>query len=841
MRRFFLKLLRRRSMEQDLEAELAFHRDLARAAGNPVSLGNAAVIQEQARDLWRFTRVENLWRDLHYAARSLRRSPALVVTALLSLGLGIGINTGIFSLAMEFLFSEPSVTDPASVVSVRMGGNSHARKEAVDFLRNSGLFQDVVGENEESLINFNDGSETSQIFGVQTTKNYFSVLGGPMAYGRGIVRSDPGEVAVLADHFWRTRLHGDPSVVGRAIRLDGRPYTVVGILPADYRSLIGFGFSPDVYVPRYVDDTFLAIYARLKPGMTIGQARAGLVTVARRLDRALPESFRYADDCQVTAAGSADAKAMRTLGLFFLMLLVMVGLVLLIACLNVASLLLARGSARRQELAIRLSLGAGRGRLFQQLLVESLLLAIMGAALGLLLHQALAVALAQLHLPLPVPIRLHLRLDWRVTLYAMLLTGFATVACGLMPAWRSIRQSISPDLRRESRLRGQRALVVAQVALSVLVLSAGFLFLRNLWRANAISPGFDVRHTLRADVNLPPAAYKDVQRKRAYVAEALQALAAIPGIEAAAAARIIPFTDNTHFASQLKLIDSGRTVQARFHWNAVSPRYFEAMSIPVVRGRTFRAGSPREPARPVIVNRTFALRYLADRDPLGRVFLWGESKMPYMIVGIVGDTRNMTIGEDDQPQLYEDLARIDNDRTRVQFVLKSATPPGTQLQAVREAMRRIEPNAGLEVSTVYSSIGFAFLPSQVGAALLGSIGALGLLLAAIGLYGVMVYSVTRRRREIGVRMALGAGKGDVARMVLAGAARLVAVGSAIGLFGAFFFTRPLAMFLVPGLHPTDPLTFVAVAVLLAVTGLLAAWGPARRAAALDPMTSLRYE
>jgi len=532
---------------------------------------------------------------------------------------------------------------------------------------------------------------------------------------------------------------------------------------------------------------------------------------------------------------------MRTVGLFFLMLLVMVGLVLLIACLNVASLLLARGSARRQELAIRLSLGAGRGRLFQQLLVESLLLALVGAALGLLLHQALAVALAQLHLPLPVPIRLHLRLDWRVMLYAILLTGFATVACGLMPAWRSIRQSISPDLRRESRLRGQRVLVVAQVALSVLVLSAGFLFLRNLWRANAISPGFDVRHTLRADVNLPPAAYKDVPRKRAYVAEALQALAAIPGIEAAAAARIFPFTDNTHFASQLTLTDSGRTVQARFHWNAVSPRYFEAMSIPVLRGRTFQAGGAPGPARPVIVNRTFVLRYLADRDPLGRVFLWGESKMPYVIVAIVGNTKNMTIGEDDQPQLYEDLARIENDRTRVQFVLKSATPPGTQLQAVREAMRRIEPNAGLEVSTVYSSIGFAFLPSQVGAALLGSIGALGLLLAAIGLYGVMVYSVTRRRREIGVRMALGAGQRDVGRMVLASAAKLVAAGSAIGLSGAFFFTRPLAMFLVPGLHPTDPLTFVAVAVLLAVTGLLAAWSPARRAAALDPMTSLRYE
>jgi putative ABC transport system permease protein len=511
MCRLFLKMLRRRSMERDLEAELAFHRELAAHHGNPIALGNIAAIKEQARDLWRFTTLENLWRDLLYAGRSLRRSPGLVAAALLSLGLGIGANTGIFSLAVEFLFSEPSAINAASMVSVRMGGNSHARPEAVAFVRNSGLFQDVLSENEELFINFDDGVETRSVFCVQTTKNYFSMLGAPMAYGRGYVPADPDEVVVLANHFWQARFHADPAIVGRAIRLDGRPYVVVGILPADYRTLIGLGFSPDVYVPHYVNDTVLALYARLKPGMTIGQARAGLVTVALRIDKALPESFRYADDCQVMAISGMDRlrgetgdQGAQTLGLFFLMLLVVVGLVLSIACLNVASLLLARGSGRRQELAIRLSLGAGRGRLFQQLLAESLLLAFMGMALGLFLYQALAFGLARLHLPIPIPIRMHLRLDWRVAIYACLLTGFAAIGCGLVPAWRSVRESISPNLRRESRLRGQGALVVVQMALSVIVLAAGFLFLRNLWRANAINPGFDVRHTLRADVTLRP-------------------------------------------------------------------------------------------------------------------------------------------------------------------------------------------------------------------------------------------------------------------------------------------------------------------------------------------------
>ncbi|HTT65761.1 MAG TPA: ADOP family duplicated permease [Bryobacteraceae bacterium] len=844
MRAFFLKLRRRHSLERDLATELAFHREMSSAHGNPIPVGNVAVIQEQSRDLWRFTRIENLWRDIVHGARSLRRSPALVITAVLSLGLGIGINTGIFSLAVEFLFSEPSITDARSVVSVKLGGNSHAKKEVVEFVRASGLFQDVVGENEETYINWNDGVDTRQIFSAQLTKNYFAALGIPMAFGRGILPSDPGEVVVLGNHFWRSRLRGDPAIVGRTLRLDSRPYTVVGILPANFRSLIGFGYAPDVYVPRYLDDTILALYARLKPGMTIGQARAGLVAVAQRLDKVMPEPFRYAGQIQVAAVGGMERIKseieMQTVGLFFVMLLVVVGLVLLIACVNVASLLLARGSARRQELAIRLSLGAGHSRLIQQLLIEAAWLSLLGVAFGLLLRDMMATAVERFQPPLPIPIRLHMSLDWRVTLYAILLACFATMACGLLPALRSIRHSIAPNLRRQGRMRLQRTLVAGQLALSLIVLTASFLFLRNLWKSSCISPGFDIRRTVYADVNLPPQQYKEIAHKRLYVEQALRDLSALPGIESAAAARVIPFTGATRFMTGLKLADTGTTVRAFFYWNAVSPDYFRAMGIRMERGQTFQPSADAA-THPVIVNRTFALRYLADRDPLGRAFRWGESQVPYTVVGIVDDAKNFSLGEDDQPQLYEDLARIDNDRTRVEFVLRTATPPATQLQAVRAALRRVEPNAGLEVATLYSSIGLAFLPSQAGAALLGSIGVLGLLLAAIGLYGVMVYSVSLRTREIGVRLALGANRQDIAFMLLASAARLVLAGSAAGLLCAFFLVKPLALFLVPGLHPNDPLSFLAVAALLALTGLAAAWGPARRAATVDPVTSLRYE
>ena len=844
MSRLFLKTFRRRSLERDLEAELAFHRDMATAHGNPIPLGNTSVVKEQARDLWRFTWIENLWRDVIYGARSLRRNPALVITAVLSLGLGIGINIGIFSIAVEFLFSQPSVRDASSLAAVRVGGNSHSAKAVVDFVRDSGLFEDVVGENEETYINWDDGRETRPLFCVQLTKNYFTVLGAPVSYGRGILPQDPNQVVVLSNRFWRSRLGGDPGIVGRVIRLDGRPYTVVGILPADYRSLIGFGFSPDVYVPRYLEDTILAMYARLKPGMTIGQARAGLITVAHRLDKAIPAPFRYEEGATVTPVASLARveyeSEMQIFGLFFAMLLVVVGLVLLIACVNVASLLLARGAARRPELAVRLSLGAGRGRLFQQLLVETALLSLAGAGAGLLLREAMITAVESFQPPLPLPIHLHISFDWRVTAYAILLATFATMACGLLPAWRSVRQAIAPNLRRGAQMPLQRGLVVVQLAVSLMVLTAGFLFLRNLLRSNTISPGFDVQHTVYANVNLPPEAYKDSARKRVYVTQALRELDALPGIESAAAARVIPFNGGTRFLTGLKLADTGKTVQAFFYWNAVSPDYFRTMGIPVIRGRTFEPATSAA-ARPVVVNRTFAERYLAGRDPLGRQFRFGESKTPCVIVGIAGGTKNLSIGEEPQPQLYEDLARIDNDRTRIGFVVRSATPPGMQLQAVRAALRRVEPDAGLEVSTLYSSIGLAFLPSQIGAAVLGSIGVLGLLLAAIGLYGVTVYSVTRRTREIGVRLALGASRRDIVSMILASAARLVVAGSAAGLVCAFFLVKPLAMFLVPGLRPADPVTFLAGAAVLAATGFAAAWGPARRAAAVDPMSSLRFE
>jgi predicted permease len=844
IRRILLKLLRRRRLQQDLEAELAFHREMAAAAGNPIPLGNTGFIREQAFDLWRFNRTENLWRDLLFAVRTLRKSPGFVLTALLSLGLGIGINTAIFSLAVEFLMSRPSVRDAASVVYLREGGNSHMEPATIDLLRRSGVFEDVAGENEETFINFNDGSETRRVFALQATRNYFTALGVPLALGRGWNESDPGEVVVLNPRFWRTRLGGDPAIVGRAIRLDGRLYTVLGILPEDYRSLIGYGYAPDLFVPTYIEGTVLAAYARLKPGMTVGQANAAMPALAERLQRESAQQMDMHEPFHATpVAGIArlkqDGQAL-TVILFFAALLVIVGLVLIIACVNVANLLLARAAARQQEIATRLALGASRGRLLQQLLAESLLLALAGAGLGFLLALAAAKAAASIPLPFPVPIRLRIDPDWRVATYAAVLAVISAVSCGLAPAWQSVRQSLAAGMHREPKLRMRRVLVVAQIAVSFVVLTTTALFLQNLARSASLGPGFDVRHTLRADVYLPPAKYKEGRAINSFAGRALDGLRAIPGVASAAAARIIPFTDSTTFGSDVTFPDTGAKLNVQFNWNAVTPDYFRAMDIPLLRGRAFGPGD-NGAAMVVVVNDVFVRQYLANREPVGATFLWGPDRAVHTIVGVVRATKNMTIGENPRPQLYEPLAQIRNDRTRIQFVIRSEMPPAAQIAAVRQALRQAEPAAGLEVETMFAGIGFAFLPSQVGAALMGSVGALALVLALIGLYGVLAYSITRRTREIGVRVAVGATPKHVSRLVLDDFARLLAAGIGIGLAVSLLVTRPLAIFFVPGLRPSDPASLAAVIAVLGATGVLAALGPVRRALKVDPLECLRCE
>ena len=846
MRRFWKKLFSRRRLEQDLEDELAFHREMSGSGSIP--FGNLGVIKEQAFDLWRFTTIENLWRDIRYGVRGLKKHPSLVATAVLSLALGIGANTAIFSLGVEFLLSEPSVADGNSLVHIQFNRNSHADSEEFALTRESKLFAGVAGENEVMLMNWNNGVETRQVFSDITSKNFFTLLGIPVALGRGFAETDPDQVAVLHHHFWMQRFNGDPAIVGKTIMLDGRPYTILGVLPANFRSLIGYGFAPDIFVPVFQPDTYLALYGRLLPGVGLEQARAAAQSIAvRRLGtQAASKRARHPEAEVEPVVGFARLRneQIKTVGLFFAILLVLAGLVLFIACANVASLLLARASTRTREMAVRLSLGASRGRLMQQLLAESLILSSVGAGCGLLLAWWINRALAQFNAPAPIPIRLTAEIDWRVALYAATLSITATVACGFIPAWQAARESFMHDSRSTGRMFLRRAIVVCQVAVSMVVLSTGILFVRNLMRSSALSPGFDVQHTVLAAINLPRAQYKDAKKIALYAERAVQELKALPGVQSAAAARTIPFTDALRSVTDLRFNGSDGPVRALFNWNAITADYFEALSIPMLAGRTFQATDAAAAERNVIVNPAFVREYAKCpvADAVGRTFVWGDNKAQvYQITGVAASTKVMTIGEEEVPQMYQYLPRMDDAREQLRFVVKSALPPAAVVKEVHDALRRIEPDAGIDAKTLFASIGFAFLPSQIGAAVLGTMGLLGLLLSMIGLFGVMAYSVARRTQEIGVRIAVGAPMASILRLVLEDAGRIVVLGSGIGIAVALTATRPLGSFLIAGLPPHDPITFVAALAVFTVTGAVASWGPAWRATRVDPLTCLRQE
>ncbi|MEP7367498.1 MAG: ABC transporter permease, partial [Acidobacteriota bacterium] len=690
MAKWWKKLFRRGRLEQDLAAELEFHREMAGANGGTIPLGDAGRIQEEVYDAWRFNAIENLCRDLTYAVRGLWKSKGLALSALLSLGLGIGVNTAIFSLAVEFLLSQPSIREAERVVYIRVAGGSHAEPRVVEEFDRSGVFDGVAGETDEPAINWNDGRETIPIVATQTTKNFFQVLGVPVALGRGWTASDPDDVVVLQHRFWMKHFHGDTGVLGKTMVLDGRVYTVLGVLPDGHRTLIGYGYSPDVYVPHFVKDAHLAMYARLKPGMGLGEGGAALATLSKRLSEQNADEKRYTNPGQMTPVGGfarlqQESKAL-TIAAFFGVLLLLVGLVLLIACVNVAGMLLARASARRQEIAIRLSLGATRGRLFQQLLAESVALAVAGTAVGFAMAMTLVKVLSAIPLPIPIPVRLHVEPDWRVVAYAAALAVVATLASGLAPAWQTVKDSLAADLHKERRLRLRRGLVVAQVAVSFVVLVTGALFLRSLMQSASLSPGFDIRNTARAAAHLPPGTYQEKGQMWAYSQRAVRELAALPGVEAAAAARIIPFNDATNNGTTATFPDTGEKRHIRYDWNAVTPDYFKTMSIPLVAGRAF-IDSDGTGSKVVVANRVFARLFLAGRQAVGTRFSMDGGV--YEIIGVVEGTKVMTMGEEAQPQLYEPLAGAADGRTKMNFVVKSATPPAGQLRAMRETLRRI--------------------------------------------------------------------------------------------------------------------------------------------------------
>jgi len=855
--RRILYLGRRSRFEAELADEIQFHIEmradeleqsgLSRSdalAQASREFGHATRAREEARAAWQFRWIEDLVGDLRYAGRALRHSPGFAATAILSLALGIGVNTAIFSLTTEFIFSQPSCRRPETLVALRIGGSSHSPIEQYRFLRDAHIFPGLAGLREQDEANWRNGDDTYRLWAVRVTSNFFEVTGVPVAFGRPIQDADE-HVTVLTDHFWRNRLGADPKVLGRTLILDGQGFTVVGVLPRNHHTLTGFGFSPDLYVPD--DKTYVALYARLPEGMTRQEAFDRLHSACEELDKVYPrQEQRWSKGIRVSGIGGFERLALAEsipIGAFFAMLIIVVALLLLIACANVASLLLARASSRRHELALRLAIGATRGRIVRQLLAESLLLALSGTAAGLALNLSLTALFNRIQLPLPIPIRLLIQPDGRLLLYSALLALLSALLAGLGPAIAATRVELNPALKQaEHQVAGRRwnlrnALVVGQLAVSMLLLTAGSLFLRNLVKATTMEPGFDIDHTIWAYVRLVPGRYASHGRIRAFIDSELELVRSMPGVEAATIVSAVPLNDRWHTQERFRVDHGENVIEMRYPFNFVGPEYFRTMGIPILAGREFRASDSEGV---VILNESFARRVFGARSPVSHTLRF-RNEPPVTVIGLARDAKYVSLGEESTPTLYMPYFRKSVSMVNLHFMIRASHRPAELVKALNKRLGEIDPSTSIEVKPMRESMGLALLPSRVGAALLGSMGVLGLCLAAVGLYGVLFYAVSRRIREIGVRVALGAGPGDILCAVFGESFWLVGLGMAIGLGVALLATRPLAMFLVPDLSPADPASYIVVSAILALVATLATVSPALHALRIDPMTALRYE
>jgi putative ABC transport system permease protein len=829
------------------------------------TFGPAALVAEQCRDARRVALVQNLIRDLHYTRRSLFRQPLLVFAASLSIAVAIAANAVIFSLANELLLSPPTARHAERLAYIRMTNGSHVSYPQWRDLNDSGALAGLAGYQIEIEVNWTGPERAVSLIPLVVTPNFFDVVGVPVEMGRGFTSAEaqpgtPANVVVISDSFWRNRLESDPGAVGRTLIFNGWPHTVVGILPPRLRAVPGLGLAPEVYLPLSRDvlpqidsrnGAAVMLIGRLRDDQSFEQGRAALASAARRIENA-SGGKEFGGIAQFAAVGGLRRiGAFDQLAVFFGVLGIAVGIILAIACANVAGLLLSRGAVRRREVAVRVALGASRTRLVQQFLAEAAWLALFGTALGLLLAQAVSQSLSRVRLPVPIPIDLHATIDLRLMFAALCLMIATTFLCGLVPALQVTRPALLPALKLDEPRYGRRRwtlrtlLVMGQMGVTLVLLLTAVLFLRNLGRARELNPGFDTTRTLVAQVSFVEGRYTAAGRA-AFLEEATARLAAIPGVRGAAYAQSVPLTlrSGTTTGSRLRWIEGGEWFQARYEGNFVGPGYFSTMGIGMVRGREFLPIDTPGNRAVAIVNEEFGRRYLSDRDPIGRhLVLPGPTKQgyPVEIVGVVTNSKHRTIGEPQQAAIYESYVQRANPGRFVHILVGTAGAAEPLARDVERLLSSMDPTAAVDVTPMRSALAFAFLPSQLGAAVLGALGVLGLGLAMVGLYATIAFSVSRRTAEIGVRMALGATRRAVLRLVLVDAAWLAGIGITIGMALAALVTRPLSMFLVTGLSPGDPASFIGTAMLLLIVSLTAAVGPARRAMLIDPVTALRRD
>ncbi len=870
-------VFRRPRVEQEMEEELQSHlltraddlerQGLARAEAERqarIEFGGYQRYKEECREALGSRLLGELIADVRYGLRMLRKNTGFTVAAVLTLALGIGVNAAVFSVVSAVLLHPLPYSDPDRLVWItefwpRLNNTVVPSPDFLNWTAQNQVFESVAAYGGFGELNLSGSGEPERIDGIGVTWNFFPMLGVRPALGRGFLPEEdrPGgpPVVLLSHSLWRRRFHSDPNLVGKVITLDEKGYTVIGIMPDSFR--FPGDWSPELFAPSGLPPkadwsaralAIVAVIGRLKQGVGLERAKSDVITINRRSDKTVSPTFaqmRVGLQVRIETLHQHLAGDARPV---LLILLGAVGFVLLLACANVANLQLARAAAREKEFAVRAALGAGRWRLTRQLLIESFALALLGGAAGLILGAG-GVGLLRHFGPRNIPGLGSAGFDLWVFAFIAAITVCTGVAFGLAPVFVASRLQLEETLKETkpsapaagAAQRVRALLLVSEVALALVLSTGAGLLIRSFVRLTSVDPGFDPRHILTERIMLPLGKYPKPAQQAAFLENVLEGLSELPGVESVAAASSPPVMG---IATRTSVEVEGRPVPPEMSRSTpecvITPAYFRTLRIPLTSGRYFTSGDADSAHRVAIVNEIFARGVFGDENPVGRrIRLGGSEGKWYSIVGLVQNVRHLPLGTDPSAEIF--TSYLQDPGPSMTLLVRAISDPLSLAATVREKVQEVDRNQPVyDVATMDHRLSEAVAPQRFNTMVLTIFAGMAVVLAGVGVYGVMTYSVTRRTHEIGIRMALGAQRQDVMKLVLRYGAALAVLGITAGVAGALALTRFLSSLLY-GIKPTDLGTFASVSLVLAGVVLLATYLPARRATKVDPMVALRYE
>jgi len=866
---FWHRKQRERDLDREIRADLELEAAEQQAAGLSSedaryaarrAFGNAAFIKEDVRAMWGWNSLERLKQDIVYAFRGMRRSPAFTLTAVLSLALGIGANTAIFSIVNAVLLRPLPYRQPDRLIMLwerdKNGDNAVAPADFRDWRAQSRSFEHLAAFI-HTTFSITGGDRPERVAGELVSPDLLPLLGVAPALGRGFTPDDERQVpytcVILSYGLWQRRFGADPQVIGQTLESNGRKLTIVGVMPKGFDFPAGLiRTSPEIWVPlsRPAEEWtvrgfhYLRVIGRLRDGVTLPAAASEIDAIQKRIAQQDTDAFAAVRLVRLASDMVGDVQTP------LLVIFAAVFFVLLIACVNVANLILARSSARQREFAIRLALGAGRARLVRQLSTESLLLGVFGGALGIALALAMTKAIVAMA-PASVPRLAGVRMDAQVLLFTLVVSLLAGLLSGVAPASGFSARRLGEQLKSGGRGAGQAAggrlrsvLVASEIALALVLVTGAGLMAQSLYRLEQVRPGFRTQNILTFSVAVPVVKYSPAQQP-VFFSELMDRIRTLPGVEAVGATTALPLsgTDEDYsFEIQGRPRLAGQPMMGA-HYRVVTPGYFDALGIPLMHGRVFSVRDTADSSPVVVINEALARRYFAGVDPLGQRVVIGNGRravpVASEVIGIVKDVNHFSLAVRPTPEMYETGAQAP--QLGMMLAVRAAGDPRALLPAIRRQLSGIDRDVPLsKVQTMSDLMDESLAPSRFRGALVGAFAAFAMLLAALGVYGVMAYTLSRRTSEIGIRVALGARPAQVMELIIVRALRLSLAGVAIGLAAALWLTQFLKGLLFET-GTADPLTFAASAAILIAAALAASYLPARRAMKVDPMSALRHE